>query len=88
MVAREFYLAKCDQEVSALRDRVNDMVKTYSANMEHIRECDNCDEVDNVSSFITDMLTRPASPQHQAAYLAVAVKMLYDEREARGDHLS
>lgn len=85
MITREFYLAKCDQEMSMLRDTVNRMVTTYASNMEHVETCDTCDEVDNVARLIENLRHGPnkPSPEHQAAYLAMCVKMLHDEREKR-----
>lgn len=65
-----------------LRDTINGLVATYARNMDHIEQCPNCREVDNVTHLVAT-LVEGMNPLNMAAVVAVAVKTLYDERAGR-----
>ena len=86
MITREQFIAGFDQELASVRDRINSMLDTYGKNMDHVAECDKCSEVDNVTALVM-ALFNGQNKGSIAAYCAVAIKMLYDERTGRNGDL-
>lgn len=82
MVTREQYLARCDQEVAKARDELNRVLDTYASNMEHVAECSNCDEVDNIATLVKVLVDdQMNSPAYLAILFAISVKTVHELRQ-------
>lgn len=83
MLTREQYVAHCDQELARVRDKLSRLVDRYAENMDHVAECSQCDEVDNVAQLASALVEEPEAVGYQslAVTFAVAIKTIYELRK-------
>ncbi len=86
MLSRELLLARADQDLATAKDNINSMIEDYGNNRKNMEPGD--DEMDVLWSlirYLSDEVNSTDVHRDRAvviAYLAVAVKMLHDERAA------
>lgn len=83
MVTREQYVANCDQELATARDKLGQLVERYSDNMNHVAECPQCDEVDNIAHLVSGLVRNydQINRDTVAVLLVVAIKTIYELRK-------
>lgn len=88
MTERAVFLAKADQDLAVAKASLEDLIKDYGQNVARMETGD--DEIDILCSLIAFLRDEPLSDdskmtraQYLSSYVAVAVKMLHDERHGQ-----